>query len=207
VWVNGGKLGLYSTYFTGGFYVDTAANGGLNGYSTRRDALQGTARGDTDGGELNVLVSTGYDFKVGGLTFGPTASFQYTYDGFHNFGETGSLAPLDFPGQYQDSLRSAFGMKASYDWKLGGIVIKPEISAAWQHEFGDSTFAIDSTFAGSSDTFSVNGPRIGRDSLLLGAGFAILWNERTSTYLYYDGQLARTRYDENSVSGGIRVSF
>ncbi|HEY3902175.1 MAG TPA: autotransporter domain-containing protein [Chthoniobacter sp.] len=207
VWVNGGKLGLYSTYFTGGFYIDTAATGGLNSYSTRRSALAGDARGDTDGGEVNILFATGYDWKIGNMTIGPTGSFQYTYVGLDSYNEHGSMAPLSFPGQNQDSLRTAFGMRATCDWKLGGVVIKPELRAAWQHEYGDNTYAIDSSFDGGADSFQVTGPRIGRDSLLLGAGFAILWNERTSTYLYYDGELARTRYEENTVSGGVRVSF
>jgi outer membrane autotransporter protein len=206
VWVNGGKLGLYSTYFTGGFYVDGAVNGGLNGYSTRRAALAGDARGDTDGGELNVLVSTGYDWKVGGVTIGPTASFQYTYIGLESYDEHGSAAPLHFPGQNQDSLRTAFGMRATCDWKVGGVVVKPELRLAWQHEYGDNNYAMDASFDGG-DTFHVTGSQIGRDSLLVGAGIAILWNERTSTYLYYDGELARTRYEENAVSGGVRVSF
>ena len=207
VWVNGGKLGLYSTYFTGGFYVDTAATGGLNGYSTRRSALEGDARGDTDGGEVNLLFATGYDWKIGNMTIGPTGSFQYTYIGLESYNEHGSLAPLSFPGQNQDSLRTAFGMRMSCDWKVGGIVIKPELRAAWQHEYGDNAYALQSSFDGGADTFTVNGPRIGRDSLLVGAGFAILWNERTSTYLYYDGELARSHYEENTVSGGIRLSF
>jgi hypothetical protein len=76
--VNGGKLGLYATAFGSGFYLDTAVVGGLSGYDTRRTALEGTARGDTLGGDLNVLVAGGYDWKKGGLTIGPTASFQYT---------------------------------------------------------------------------------------------------------------------------------
>jgi autotransporter-associated beta strand protein len=208
VFVNSGRAGLYSTYFTGGFYVDTAVTGGYNSYDTRRDGLRGTARGDTDGGELNVLFATGYDWKVGGLTFGPTASFQYTYVGISDFTERGSLAPLAFRSQHQDSLRSAFGFKASFDWHLGGVVVRPEVRAAWQHEFGDNDPSIDSSFdGGGGDLFSVTGPRIGRDSLLLGAGFAVLWNERTSTYVYYDGELARARYNAQNVSGGVRVSF
>jgi len=208
VFVNGGKLGLYSTYFTGGFYFDTAVTGGYNSYDTRRDALQGTARGSTDGGELNVLAATGYDVKAGGFTFGPTASFQYTYLGIGSFDESGSLAPLHFNSQHQDSLRTAFGMKASYDWKVGGILIKPELRAAWQHEFGDNSYALESSFSGDSGSlFRVNGPVIGRDSLLLGAGFAIRWNERTSTYVYYDGELGRQNYESNAVSGGVRISF
>ena len=51
--VNGGKLGLYATAFGSGFYLDTAVVGGLSGYDTRRTALEGTARRDTLGGDLN----------------------------------------------------------------------------------------------------------------------------------------------------------
>lgn len=208
VFVNGGKLGLYSTYFTGGFYVDTAVNGGYNSYDLRRNGLEGTARSSTHGGELNVLFATGYDFKVGGFKIGPTASFQYTYLGLSSFEERGSLAPLRFHAQGQDSVRTAFGMKASYDWKLGGVIVRPELRTAWQHEFGDDRYAIDSSFSdGNGDLFTVNGPVIGRDSLLLGAGFAILWNERTSTYVYYDGELGRSNYSSHNVSGGVRLSF
>ena len=157
---------------------------------------------------MNVLFATGYDFKVGGLTVGPTASFQYTYLGVDSFEERGSLAPLRFKSQGQDSLRTSLGLKASYDWKVGGVVIRPEVRAAWQHEFGDDRYALDSSFNnGNGDLFTVNGPVIGRDSLLVGAGFAILWNERTSTYVYYDGELGRSNYNANNVSGGVRVSF
>lgn len=238
VFANGGKLGLYATVFqnrqpaapapTGlskdsskeskevvapaevdpGFYADIAVVGGYTSYDVRRSALNGTARGDTDGGDLNVLFGAGYEFKRGGFTFGPTASFNYTYVGTGSFSESGSLAPLHFGSQGQESIKTAFGLKASYDWKCGGLLIRPELRAAWQHEYGDATYAIDSSFAnGGAGNFTVWGPRIGRDSLLVGAGFAIQVNDRFSTYFYYDGELARTRYDSHSVSGGVRVAF
>jgi outer membrane autotransporter protein len=238
VWVNGGKLGLYATFFQNqspapaptmskdsskdsskeapapaaspmpGFYVDMAAFGGYNSYDTRRSGIQGEARGDTDGGEVNALFGAGYDFKMGGLTFGPTATFNYTYVGTNGFTEHGSLAPLDVHGGDADSLRTAFGFKVSYDCKVGGVLIKPELRAAWQHEFGDSVFDLSSNFAnGGGGTFTVAGPQVGRDSALLGAGFAIQFNERMSTYFYYDGELGRRNYESNSVTGGLRVAF
>ncbi|HEY5707610.1 MAG TPA: autotransporter domain-containing protein, partial [Terrimicrobiaceae bacterium] len=75
-------------------------------------------------------------------------------------------------------------------------------------EFGDTDYAFTSSFAnGSGDSFTVDGPEIGRDSLLLSAGFAIHWNERFSTYAYYDGELFRTNYLSNNVSAGFRVTF
>src|SRR5262249_39726055 len=36
VWVNSGKLGLYATAFSGGWYADAAVTGGYNSYDTRR---------------------------------------------------------------------------------------------------------------------------------------------------------------------------
>jgi outer membrane autotransporter protein len=208
VWVNGGKLGLYSTVFSGGWYADVAAFGGYNSYDTRRSALQGEARGSTRGGEVDAMFDTGYEFKSRGWTFGPTATFNYTYVGSSAFAEHGSLAPLDIHGGEGESLRTAFGFKASYDWKVRHIIIRPEFSAAWQHEFGDTVFALNSNFGGSSgSSFLADGPRMGRDSALLGAGISIQLNERVSTYFYYDGELGRKNFESNSVTGGLRVAF
>ncbi len=206
--VDGGKFGLYSTYFTGPFYVDASVHGGYNSYDSRRRALLGTARGDTEGGEFNALFATGYDWKRGGLTIGPVASFQYTYLGIDSFTERGGLAPLIIDAQEGESIRHALGARASYDWKVGGRLIRPELRVSWQHEYGDTTLDLTSGFAnGAGGLFNVTGPQIGRDSLLIGAGASILWNERVATYLYYDGELGRTNYDSHNVSGGMRVAF
>jgi outer membrane autotransporter protein len=208
VWVNGGKLGLYSTAFSGGWYADVAAFGGYNGYDTRRSALEGDARGSTHGGEIDALFGTGYDFKKGNLTFGPTGSFNYTYAGYNQFDEHGSLAPLNIHAGDAASLRTAFGVKVSYAWKVGGMIIKPELRAAWQHEFGDATYALTSSFAdGAGNPFTTSGPKFGRDSALIGAGFAVQFNDRCSAYLYYDGDIGRTNYQSESVTGGFRVTF
>jgi outer membrane autotransporter protein len=148
------------------------------------------------------------DWEKGGLSIGPTANFQFTYVGFSGFTESGSLAPLKFPNQNSESERTAFGMKASYDWKLGRVTIKPEISLAWQHEYGDQAYSIISSFAnGAGNSFTVNSPQIGRDSLLIGAGAAVLLSDRISIYAYYDGELGRTNYQSNNVSAGVRITF
>jgi outer membrane autotransporter protein len=206
--VNAGQLGLYATVFGSGFYADAAVTGGPSGYDSRRTALLGSANGNTDGGNFNVLIAAGYDWQKGGLSIGPTANFQYTYVGFSSFTESGSLAPLTFPSQNAESERTAFGMKASYDWKVAHVVIRPEISLAWQHEFGDQSYAIVSSFAnGAGNSFTVNSPQVGRDSLLIGAGAAVLLSDRVSLYAYYDGEQLRTNYHSNSVSAGVRMTF
>ncbi len=208
VWVNGGRLGVYATAFAGGWYADFAANGGYNSYDTKRGALQGTARGSTDGGEVNLLLGTGYDWKIGALTIGPTATFNYTLVAIDDFTESGSLAPLKIDGRDAESVRSALGIRASYDWEVGNVIVKPEIRVAWRHEYGDTTYSLNGSFLDvDCPPFLVSGPETGRDSMLIGAGFAVQCSDRISTYLYYDGEVGRQRYDRHAVSGGVRVAF
>jgi outer membrane autotransporter protein len=206
--VDNGTIGAYATVFGGGFYVNAAVTGVFDDYEIQRDALLGTASGDTNGREFNALVATGYEWRGGGLTIGPTFSYQYTYVEFDGFTEHGSLLPLTFNDQNANSSRTALGAKISYDWHVGHAVVRPEFRAAWQHEFGDTENSIVASFAnGAGNSFTVNGPEIGRDSLLIGAGAAVIFNDRVSVYAYYDGELARTNYSSNNVSAGVRVSF
>jgi outer membrane autotransporter protein len=206
--VNGGTFGAYATLFGDGFYLDTAVTGGPNGYDTHRTALQGSASGSTEGGDINVVVSAGYDWKHGNFSIGPTASFEFGYVGLDGFSETGSLAPLKFPDQNTESETTAFGARAMYEWKIGKITLIPQVSAAWQHEYGSVAYQVIAGFAsGAGTNFTVNGPEIGRDSLLIGAGVSMIWSDRFSTYVFYDGDVARTNYDSHTVTGGFRITF
>src|SRR5208337_2082990 len=117
------------------FYLNGYIGGGYNSYDTRRDALNGNAIGNTDGGEFNAFVSGGYEFHYGGWTFGPIASLQYTYVDFSDFTESGSLAPLRIESKSQDSLRTNLGLSASYTWKAGSVLVTPNVRASWQHEY------------------------------------------------------------------------
>ena len=167
--VNDGKWGVYATYFDGGFYVNSAAGGGYSNYDTHRNALNGTARGNTDGGNASVLLAPGYNWTKGGLTFGPTARFQYSYEGAGAFTEAGSLAPMSLSSQHTDSIVSAIGMKASYDWKIGTAIIRPELRLEWEHEYGDTVSGVDAQLAsGAGRAFGLTTPEIGRDDLHLG---------------------------------------
>jgi len=202
-----GRGGVYGTFFDGGLYVNGYAGGGYNNYDTQRAALLGTARCSTAGGEFSTFLGSGYDLHRGGLTFGPVASLEYTYVGIDRFSESGSLAPLSFPAQSQDSLGTNLGMKVSYPWKFGRVVVTPQGSASWQHEFAYSALPVEARFAnGAGDLFTVWGPHIGRDSALVEAGLTVQWCLRVATYLNYDGKFSNS-YQSNTVNGGCRVDF
>jgi autotransporter-associated beta strand protein len=206
---DGGRLGLYASYFEEKIHFDFAVTGGLNSYKTRRTTPNNTsATGSPDGSEINILIAAGYDLKYGALTVAPTVSYQYTSMQMDGFTETGAFAPLSIRGQSAESSRTALGVRAYYDAHVGGVTVRPEARIAWQHEFADTAYSITSSFANlGGSPFTVTGAKVGRDSLLVGAGFSILWSDRFATYLYYDGEVGRSNYDSHSISGGVRMQF
>ncbi len=207
--VHGGRIGAYATWFNGGLHFDAAVTGGFNGYHTRRTTPNSTAAtASPEGSEVSFLFSAGRDWRWKGLTIGPTASVQYTNTHLDGFTERGPFAPLRVAAQDSESLRSSLGIRASFEKKVGRRIIRPEVRAAWQHEFGDVSHSLTSSFATLGGTpFTVTGPATGGDSLLLSAGFTVQWNARFATYAYYDGELARKNSRSNSVSVGFRYQF
>ena len=206
--VQGGRGAVYATWYDGGLYVDSIIGGGYNSYDTRRGVLDDKARGDTEGLEFDGFLGAGYDFKRERLTVGPTLSMQYTYVGVDSFTENGSIAPLAVDDNDSQSLRTRLGGRVAYDLKRGNATFRPELRAAWHHEYLDDDRSIDSRFAsGAGSIFEVNSPEIGRDALSLSAGVTAEWSSRFSTYLFYDTQLARENYVLHSVSLGLRWSF
>ncbi len=111
---DGGRLGLYTTWGSGGFYVDASATGGWNQYDTRRTGYLGQDEGSTDGAEFDGMIAAGYDWKRGCWIFGPYADFEYSYVEFNSFSEddrasSSSLIPLHFPDQNETAYRSNLG--------------------------------------------------------------------------------------------------
>jgi outer membrane autotransporter protein len=213
--VNGGSIEadsfrstVYATLFGGGFYVEGQTGLAYNSYETERASLLGRASGSTDGVDFTALINGGYDHHIDDLTLGIFSSLAYTRVNFNSFTETGSLTPLSFPDQHQESLRSNLGVRVSYSMPVGRMRLTPQARVSWQHEFRDSTQSIDSSFAaGPGPVFGVNGPEIGRDSLRVSAGLHLQITPTVGAYLFYGGQLARTNYNSHNVTLGMNINF
>ena len=205
----GYKGAIYATLFKGGFFLDALVGAGSNSYETTRSSLLGFAEGNADGWEFNSLINGGYDIHQGNWTITPMASAAYTRVNLDSFTETGSLSPLTFPEQNQDSLRSELGVKISYSATLNnGMVLTPQVRLAWQHEFLDSTQSINSGFVSvPGTTFTSFGPDIDRDRALLSAGLNLQVTPTVNVYAYYDGQLGSSNSNFNSVTAGVRWIF
>jgi T5SS/PEP-CTERM-associated repeat protein len=207
--VNTGWGGGYAGYFSHGLYIDGAVFGGADSFDTSRAALLGgNATGSSNGYVFSTFIAAGYDFHIGQLTIGPTASLQYSSTEINGFSENGSIAPVKVSSDTQDSLRTDLGFRAWYDIRIGQIGMRPFVRAAWEHEYAYSALPISANLVDiPGPPVTVNGPSLGHDSAVVNAGVAVQWTRSFSTYASYDGQLGRTRYNSNGVSGGLRFSF
>ena len=203
---NGGQANVYGTYYDGGFYVNGILGGGLGSIETKRLTVGGFAHGDTNTTSFDATIGTGYDHKIGAFRFGPLASLRYGRIGLDGFTETGAIGAMFIDSQSEDSLQSALGLQASYTALVGGIAVTPIVRAQWLHEYLTSTSSIRAGFI-PSDTFTVRGPHVGRDGLLLDVGGAAQLTPSLAIFSYYSGELGRKNYDAHSITGGFRVSF
>jgi len=207
--MDGMKFGLYGTIHNdAGFYMNGLVATGASDYDTKRLGLGGYARGDTNGWDLDAMISGGYTRKVGALNFGPLASLLYSRQQIDKFTEQGSMLPLVIEDQSEDSLVSRIGIEASYEWQFGEVFVTPSVSLAWQHEFLRDAYDIESRLAAADQNgFTVSGPEIGRDSLDLRASLGVQWNKDFSTYISYRCEVGRTNYEIHSISLGLHHQF
>jgi uncharacterized protein with beta-barrel porin domain len=127
--------------------------------------------------------SAGFNLQTGGVTFGIDYRICSIFELGFNAGYANINADL-LNGGSLDVNNGQFGLYAT----LFASGFYANAAFTW----GPS--------AGSN--FTVSSPRIGRDSLLIGAGTAVILSDRISVYAYYDGELLRSNYQSNSVSRG-----
>jgi outer membrane autotransporter protein len=88
------------------------------------------------------------------------------------------------------------------------VLLIPTLTVAWEHEYFYSDLSItgnSADFPGQGATFF--GPAEGHDSAIINAGAAFQFTPRFSTFLGYQGQLARGHYNSNAVTGGFSFCF
>ncbi|MDI1313296.1 ice-binding family protein [Prosthecobacter sp.] len=212
---NGGSIqmdsyrsNVYASVFGGGFYLDALMGLSYNSYDTIRSSLLGMATGGTNGVQFDSMLNGGYDFHADNWMFGPVVSLGYTQVNLNDFTESGSLTPLNFPNQYQSSLRSNLGIRVSFTTMLKSVRITPQLRLSWQHEYLDNTQSITSQLAlCPGSMFSVSGPMMGRDSALVNIGLTAQITPMVSAYAFYGGQFGSTNYTSHSVNAGVMISF
>jgi outer membrane autotransporter protein len=155
-------------------------------------------------------LGSGYDWHNGPWSYGPQLALQYMSASIDPFTEKGSLAPLHIESQAADSLHTQLGANLRYRNYIPPTLtfITPELSLAWQHEYLADSYALKSRLAGGGgDIFTVHGPGVGSDSVLISLGVTVQWKPSFSTYLHYTLQAGTSGYEVNAIDAGLQFNF
>jgi outer membrane autotransporter protein len=205
-----GLAEVYAVWFQQGLHLEGMFGGGINSCDTMRQGLNGVAKGSTGSTMWTWLLSGGYDWQVESWSFGPQMAVQYESARIDSFTEKGSLAPLKIGSQSVDALSTQMGAAVRFRGHVKGTwtFITPELNLAWRHNYSDTTFSLKSRLAsGDGNTFTVNGPDLGSDSLVGNLGVTVQWTAAVSSYLNFAMQYAQSGQQAQYLTGGVRLGF
>ena len=200
------KGGWYNDGIVGGAYNSVAVNHGIN-ISGNGNKFSSMANGNVSGGEFDSMYGTGYEFKAGKLTFGPATSLQYTYLNLGGTTETGA-GPLNqtIGSQNANSLLYTLGGQASYNIDLTqSVKLQPFASLAWQHEFLQNGYNLNSSIGGQSYNYQTT--NAGRDQYIAGIGGNLVLTKSLSAYAICNLINSDAQIFSQAVSGGINFKF
>ena len=213
---NSVRYGLFGEYRKGGWYNDGIIGGAYNSVAVNHGiSISGNgykfnnmANGNVSGGEFDSMYGTGYEFKAGKLTFGPATSLQYTYMNLSGTQETGGSQALaqNIGSQSASSLLYTLGGQASYNIDLTqSVKLQPFLSLAWQHEFLQNGYGVNSSILGQSYNYQTT--NAGRDQYIAGIGGNLVLTKSISAYAVCNLLNSDAQIFSQAISGGINWKF
>jgi uncharacterized protein YhjY with autotransporter beta-barrel domain len=213
---NAVRFGVFGTYGQKdgkGLYLNGLAGGAYHNYQATRviqyTGMNRTANSTPGAGELDTMLATGYDIQRGKFTFGPTASLQYTYLGVNSVKETGAQS-LNFNsgGWNSSSMLSSVGGHVAYNWMpREGVVVVPQLSLSWQHEFLQNPYDITGNLGGTSPTFSNTSTTGIRDYLYTGVGFTVEFGKKWNTSFFYNAAAGNNNLQSQNIFWSAGMKF
>ncbi len=204
---------LYGAYNIDPWYVNGLIAYGYNRYDTTRNIVFGSiarvAHANYGGHSLSGYVETGYQIKTNAVDIIPVASVQAGSLWRNAFTESDAGAlDLNADSDRSSSFIGSLGVKIRKEYKTtkNGSVT-PEIRVRWLHEFVNSDYTLNASFAGDPvSAFSVRGDKAHRDSAAIGFGFSWEFDKNFGFALAYDAVLSGDR-TEHGGTAGIRYRW
>ena len=208
--------GAYVGWAGGPWYALGSAVVSFNDFSTSRlltpFGLPGEATSSPSGQSYQGHAEAGYHWGLAAtgtnISVTPYAALDYVNAHISGFSETGGFGALSVNAADSNSFQTTLGVRLTSRIQMGNMgTLIPELRLGWNHEFLDASQSLTAALVGvPGSTFSVTGIAFGRDTALIGGGFSMELSPDAKVFVDYDGKLSQ-RFQEHSISGGLRVRF
>jgi|GEM_PF-1691229 len=202
--------GFYGTWFGSNWYLDATLWAVYNTFDTDRNItfLNDTAESDAEGCTLSGKLDYGYRVSVASMGLTPLVSCEYAWFRQNDYSETGAgAANLNVDTLTNDSLKSGIGFNLDRPIHLKGMVIVPEVSGRWMHEFLSRERQYNVTMSGSPGiVFPQTLARAEEDSFRFGAGLTAVLTSGVSVAITYQGEQEK-HAESQTLFGELRWPF
>ena len=206
------QVGLYELYRQDMLYISNIDAYGNSSYNTSRPLdlgpIQQTASGTSSGNQWAHYTEGGVTYDLDEFKAQPFLGLQYMYLDQQGATESGAGSfNLTTGHQIVNSVRTSFGGRVYHETTIGRVLVVPSLSARYQHEWGNGTQLISSSFSGAPTLqFVTSGSQIGRDFGLFTLGATAYMTTNFSVYGSVDAQVA-TNYAAVIGAGGLQYSW
>ncbi len=157
--VNTVPFNAYAAYFSGSLYAYGSLGYALNLYNLKRNisfaGIGRTASGSTTGNQFNLYGEAGYDLKLRRFILTPAATLAYSALWVGGFTESGAGAlNLSVASQNVSSVQTGVGCRLTFPLNVGSVILVPQASAFYQHEFANNSRGLDASLSQGSSTFT-----------------------------------------------------
>ncbi|MDR0610634.1 MAG: autotransporter domain-containing protein, partial [Planctomycetaceae bacterium] len=128
---------------------------------------------------------------------------QYREDAYS---ETGNGIEMKFAKRTTDAYLQTLGFRAGRTIYRNGIVLTPELTAGWLHDYGAGYVHTAGSFAAGGPQFVLRGVTRNTNRAVLGLSLNAELSKQTSLTFRYDGEFAG-HYNAQYLTGGINISF
>jgi outer membrane autotransporter protein len=196
------QLTLYGTYRLDRAFIDGQLGVGWNRFNQKRamPLIGLTAHANYDGQQYLAQATAGYDLPLGATTITPLAGLRWLRVANDSYTESGAGGDNTFVAEHGiNSLTQDLGAKLSWSLATPLGTVKPEVRAAWVHDYIQGavpTTVVDTgVVANTSPSTAADGVRLGLATTLESKGDLSFRAE-------YEGEL---RHQYQSHTGIIKV--
>lgn len=194
----GGGLGFRSGLAYTWHDIQTSRSVAFPGFADHLGAYYGA-------GTFQAFGELGYRMDVAATAFEPFVNLAYVRFRNNDFSEQGGAAALQGVGQTTNTTFTTLGLRASTNVALGAMPVTARGMLGWKHAFGDTNPLSNQAFA-TSNTFTIAGAPIARDSAVVEVGININLTPGATFGFSYQGQLA-TYAQEHGIKANLNVRF
>ncbi len=212
---------LFGLYYLGDFHVSGIFTYGRIDYElTRRITYPSnnplvpptseTALADTEGSQILLGLTAGYEWSWQGLTVGPLARLDYLDASIDGYTERNANAfNLEVSDQDIESLVSGLGFELSYAVSTPVGVVLPQARFEWNHEFQDDARRVTAQFVADPTNTNLvaltDEPDRNFYSYALGVSATLPLG--IQGFVNYEGVIGRDEVDSRQITAGGRWEF